>query len=228
VEYDGKTYDLWNLRDRQGTVKYLQFEDKASGAVFAGLKALQGHYIFEPNEEKKIMDEIWDVKVWNRPETSSFLWDFESVLHPSSGLPVLIKEYRYAGFSIRATDVWTKENSIMMTSEGKSRQEIDGTKARWIYLTGECPDGRSGILFMSHPGNYNYPEPLRIWDENANYGRGDAFINFAPTKDKDWLLESGKTYTLKYRVLVYDGEVTPDQAEQLWLDYAYPVVVSDK
>ena len=29
------------------------------------------------------------------------------------------------------------------------------------------------------------------------------FANFAPTKDKDWLLEPGKIYVLKYRLVVF-------------------------
>ncbi|MDR3061452.1 MAG: PmoA family protein [Dysgonamonadaceae bacterium] len=228
LEYNGEIYDLWNLRDRKGTVKFESFKEKTEGPVFTGFKALQGHYIFPGNQEsqaKEIMEEIWDVKVWNQPKGMGFLWDFGSELHPNTTLPVILKAYRYAGFSIRATEVWTKDNSIMLTSEGKNRPEIDGTKARWIYLTGECKNGKAGILFMSHPNNYNAPEPLRIWDQNANGGRGDAFMNFAPTKDIDWTLEAGKKYRLNYRIFQYNGEMTPAQAEQFWTDYANPVKI---
>jgi hypothetical protein len=114
----------------------------------------------------------------------------------------------------------------MMTSEGKSRQEIDGTNARWVYATGMSPKGRSGILLMASPKNHNFPEPLRIWDENQNGGRGDVFINFAPTKNEDWILEPGKRYDFRYRMFVFDGDITPDKAEAIWKDYANPVKVS--
>ena len=113
----------------------------------------------------------------------------------------------------------------MFTSEGKTRQQIDGTNARWIYITGDTKTGRSGLLFMGHPDNYNAPEPLRIWDENANGGRGDAFINFAPTKNKDWELKPDNHYLLKYRVLSYEGEMTKEKADRLWNDFAYPPVI---
>jgi hypothetical protein len=36
-------------------------------------------------------------------------------------------------------------------------------------------------------------------------GGDDVFVNFAPTKNKDWLLEPGKSYTLKYRLVVFNG-----------------------
>jgi hypothetical protein len=223
VMYDGKMYDLWNLMDKQGTVRAKDIEDICRGDVFAGYTAHLDHCIFTPEEEKTILNECWKIKAWNVPE--GFLWDFESHLHPSTSLPVLLKEYRYAGFGYRATEDWTNENCEMHTSEGKTRQQIDGSSARWIYITGATKTGRSGLLFMGHPENYNFPEPLRIWDEKANGGRGDAFINFAPTKNKDWKLNPGERYLLRYRILSYEGEMTKEKADQLWNDFAHPVIV---
>ncbi|WP_160150067.1 PmoA family protein [Parabacteroides sp. Marseille-P3160] len=225
VLYDGTMYDLWNLGDKKGTVRARKIEKIYKGEVFSGYEASLDHYIFSTVGEKIIMDELWNVKAWNTP--GGFLWDFESTLHPSTVLPIILKEYRYAGFSFRATEDWTKDNCEMLTSEGYERPEIDGTTARWIYVNGNTKQGRSGLLFLSNPHNYNSPEPLRIWNEKANGGRGDAFINFAPTKNKDWTLLPGKQYKLRYRVLTYDGTMTKEHAEQLWKDYAYPPQVKE-
>jgi hypothetical protein len=226
LQYDGAEYDLWNIGDRKGTVRAHSIEGVYSGALCAGYLASLEHLIFKSAAETVIMNELWDVKAWRTDE--GFLWDFVSTLHPSTALPVLLKEYRYAGFGYRATAEWTKENCEMHTSEGKTRQQIDGSTARWIYITGDTKSGRSGLLFLGHPDNYNFPEPLRIWDENANGGRGDAFINFAPTKNKDWELLPGKDYTLRYRVLAYEGEMTAERANRLWNDFAYPPSVTVK
>ena len=65
----------------------------------------------------------------------------------------------------------------------------------------------------------NAPEPLRIWDQNANRGRGDVYVNFCPTKTQDWRLVPGQTYELRYRVLTYDGSLDPERAERLWQEY---------
>jgi len=223
LEYDGAEYDLWNIGDKKGTVRARNIEATYSGDVVAGYIASLDHCIFAPAGEKVIINELWKVKALKSGD--GFLWDFESALHPSTSLPVLLKEYRYAGFGYRATPEWTKENCEMFTSEGKTRQQIDGSTARWIYITGATKTGRSGLLFLGHPSNYNFPEPLRIWDENANDGRGDAFINFAPTKNKDWELKAGGDYLLRYRVLAYEGEMTAEKANRLWNDFAYPPTV---
>jgi hypothetical protein len=222
IEYDGEQYDLWNLGSKKGTVRAGDIKNTQQGDVFSRFDAALVHVIFTPGSEKVIMDEQWNITAWNIPAIDGFLWDFESYLSPSTPLPILLQQYRYAGFGYRATQEWTKDNCEMMTSEGKTRQEIDGTSARWIYVTGDTKTGRSGLLFMGHPENYNAPEPLRIWDKQANGGRGDVFINFAPTKNKDWKLETGKHYVLRYRVLAYEGEMTSTQANRLWNDFAYP------
>jgi hypothetical protein len=228
IEYDGKQYDLWNLGDKKGTVRAGAIKNTRQGGVFSGFDAELKHVIFTSGGEQAIMDERWNVIAWNIPGVDGFLWDFESHLRPSTPLPILLQQYRYAGFGYRATEEWTKDNCEMLTSEGKTRQEIDGTSARWIYVTGDTKTGRSGLLFMGHPENYNAPEPLRIWDKQANGGRGDVFINFAPTKNKDWQLEAGGHYMLRYRVLAYEGEMTSTQADRLWNDFAYPPTVEIK
>ena len=109
----------------------------------------------------------------------------------------------------------------MLTSEGKTRDNTDNTKAKWIIVYGSLPENdEGGILMLSHPYNFNHPEPLRIWDKNANSGRGDVFANFAPTKDKDWLLEPGKTYTLRYRLVIFNGKMDAVKAESAWKSFA--------
>ena len=75
---------------------------------------------------------------------------------------------------------------------------------------------------------YNSPEPLRIWDQNANWGRGDVYVNFCPTKTVDWVIEPGQKYQLSYRVMAYDGEMNPQKAESLWTDFVYPPTITVK
>lgn len=221
--YNGRLYDLWNLGDSLGTVRAAGIQSVFSGAVMSGFQARLSHIVFAPQGEQPVIDETWAVTAWN--SLGGFLWDFESLLTPCAPLPVLLQEYRYAGFGFRANQSWTRDNTDLLTSEGNRRPDIDGTRARWIYVNGASPAGRSGLLIMACPSNYNSPEPLRIWNEEANGGRGDVFINFAPTKNTDWTLHPGHTYRLRYRLFAYDGEMTPQRAEQLWRDFANPPLI---
>ena len=123
--YDGRLYDLWNLGDSLGTVRAAGIQSVFSGAVMSGFQARLSHIVFAPQGEQPVIDETWAVTAWNSP--GGFLWDFESQLTPCTPLPVLLQEYRYAGFGFRANQSWTRDNSTMLTSEGNRRPNIDGT-----------------------------------------------------------------------------------------------------
>jgi hypothetical protein len=223
IEYDDAVYDLWNIGDKQGTVRAQKINSVFEGNVVSGFEAVLNHVIFTTAGEKTIMKGHWDVRTWN--VTEGFLWDFESNLFLSTSLPITMKEYRYGGFVYRATELWTRDNCEVIASEGLTRSQIDGSTARWISTSGETETGRSGILILGHPDNHNAPQPLRIWDEEANNGRGDVMINFAPSKFTDWILEPSHTYRLRYRIYTYDGLMTDEIANRLWNDFAEPPVV---
>ncbi|HRN56085.1 MAG TPA: PmoA family protein [Agriterribacter sp.] len=223
VLFENREVDFWNIGDKKGTVRFRNFISTNSGNVYAGFKALQEHVAFNipaAGMEKTAMHEVWDIRVYN---TGNNMWlcDFTSVLNCAAGSPVVLKEYRYGGFGFRATEAWNNANSRVLTSEGKTRKEADASTARWCMIDGELEKGHSGILFMSFPSNYNFPEPMRVWPVDANK-RGDVFFSFSPTRNKDWPLQPQKNYVLKYRMLIYDGTITPQQAEEAWKSFAHP------
>ena len=228
VLFEGDTVDFWNIGDKKGTVRFAKFISKTDGAVYSEFKALHEHVVFRKGGGEKIaLNEIQTVRVYKPTKGSDYyIMDFTSELTCASASPFHIVAYRYAGFGWRATEYWTKDNSEMLTSEGKTRDNTDGTKARWCIVYGQLPgNDEGGAIMLSHPDNYNHPEPMRIWDKKANNGRGDVFANFAPTKDKDWILEPGKTYTLKYRLVVFNGKMDAAKAESAWEYFAKPIEV---
>jgi hypothetical protein len=133
---------------------------------------------------------------------------------------VHLLKYRYGGLGFRATEKWHEGNSDYLTSEGRGRKDGHGTRARWCSVSGSTDKGDSGVLFMSHPDNREHPEPMRIWPE------GYVFFNFCPVQNRDWTLEPGNEYVLKYRLCVCEGSIGHEQAERLWQDFACPPEVT--
>lgn len=223
--FENDTIDFWNIKGKQGTVRFARFNSVVNGPVYSEFEALHEHVVFKKDGSEKIaLNELQTARVYNPGENKDYyIVDITSKMTCASQSPLLIMAYRYGGFGWRATGFWDKNNSEMLTSEGKTRDNTDGTKARWCIVQGALPgNDDGGIIMLSFPANYNHPEPLRIWDKNANNGRGDVFANFAPTKDKDWLLEPGKTYVLKYRLVVFNGKFDSAKAESAWRDFAMP------
>jgi hypothetical protein len=223
--FEGRHVDFWNLAEGQGTVRFAGYISAIQGPVYSGFQAKQEHVDFSAKGEDKVaLNEVFGVRVWAIENDNTWLWDFTSQLNCASSSPILLEAYRYGGgIGFRAVESWTKENVDVFTSAGKTRKDADGTKAMWCYVSGESEEGnRSGILFLSHPENREHPEPMRVWPENANGNRGDMFFEFCPIRHKSWKLIPGQDYVLKYRMLVYDGEIDPETAERFWRDFAYP------
>lgn len=229
VLYQNDTVDFWNLRDKKGTVRFANFASVTSGSVFSGFEALHEHVVLKGGEPYKVaMNEIQTVRVFRPADNNDYyILDITSQLSCADNIPVLLLTYRYGGLGWRTTEKWNKDNSEVLTSEGKVRKEADGSKARWCIVQGAIDNEYAGAVMMSYPTNYNYPEPLRIWPENQN-GRGDMYANFSPTKDKDWLLEPGKKYVLKYRFLVFNGHFTKEKAESAWQYFAMQPAITIK
>ncbi len=226
VEYKGDTLDFWNLNQKQGTVRFANLIYSADGPVFSEYQVLQEHVVLKDAKNEVALKETQTVRITPLDE-QSYLADFIITYNCATESPFTILEYRYAGFGWRTTEEWDNTNSTVLTSEGKNRKEADGSTARWCIVQGKLGNGKGGAVMLSHPQNFNHPEPLRIWPENQ-YGRGDMFANFAPTKNTNWILEPGKNYTLKYRMLVFDGEMTTDKAEKAWNSFAKPIEITVK
>jgi hypothetical protein len=231
VLFENDTVDFWNIRGRQGTVRFAKFISETNGNVFSEFEALHEHVALKKRNggEKVALNELQTVKVYQPEESSDYYYvDITSKMSCASESPFKILAYRYAGLGWRTTGFWDKQNCEVLTSEGKTRKDTDNSKAKWCIVQGALPDNEyGGAVMLSYPGNYNHPEPMRIWVENTN-GRGDMFANFAPTKDKDWLLEPGKTYVLKYRFVVFNGKFDKNKAESAWQYFANPPKVTIK
>jgi hypothetical protein len=221
VLYKNDTVDFWNIGGKKGTVRFAGFAAVKKGPVTAGFDAKHDHVVFKKGGGEEVaLREIQSVKVYHaQPNADHYITDIEIKMSCATNNPVLLLEYRYGGLGWRTTEVWDRNNSEVITSAGKTRKDADGSKATWCIVQGALNNDYGGVVMMSHPGNYNHPEPLRIWPENQ-YNRGDMFANFSPTKDKNWLLEPGKNYILKYRLLVFNGRFTAEKAEAAWQQFA--------
>ncbi|MBJ6368376.1 PmoA family protein [Snuella sp. CAU 1569] len=224
TQIDSVRVDFWNLGDGQGTVLFKEFESIERGAVYNAFNAVQEHIDLKTKDAPQVaLNENLKVSLWNLGRDDRYMFDYSSSFSSSLEEGVLFEAYRYGGgLGMRFHERWHKDNCKVLTSEGMTRLNADGTNARWVIVSGENSrgDGTNGILFMSHPDNRMHPEPMRVWPIDANNGRGDMFFEFCPIRHKEWKIEPDKTYDLKYRMVVFDGELTANEAEAYWQAFA--------
>jgi len=218
----GKEVDFWNLGDEKGRVDFSHVLSKKQAGGAAELTVRQNHIDLKAAAESRIaMEEDLRIKV-KPADKGRYLVDYTSTLQTAIPGGILLDDYRYGGgIGFRATEVWGDANSTILTSEGKDRATADGSNARWILVTGQSdhPSGKSGILFMSHNTNQAHPEPLRVWAPGQYEGKGNVFIEFCPIRHTSWEIQPGKRYSLTYRMLVFDGELTVQEAENYWKSF---------
>ena len=218
TKFEGREVDFWNLGKGEGTVRFAKFVSMESGPVYGGFRAIQEHVDFTaPGGEKVALNEELDVRVWNIGRVNEYwLLDYTSKQRCAFSSSLHLLKHRYGGLGFRATRQWNESNSDYLTSEGKTRKDGHGTRARWCNIFGTTKKGQAGVLFMSHPQNHEHPEPMRIWP------KGDVFFNFCPVQKANWTLKPGNNYVLRYRLYVYNGTVTVEKAESLWQNFANP------
>lgn len=228
IKIDNMEKDLWNLIKRQGTVRFAGLISKTYGELFSSMSLMQEHVVYDSIEpESVILNEKWKIRSFPVMLEGKKCWmiDMNIELNNALDKTIELEKYRYGGgIGFRATEDWTNENSEVLTSEGKTRENADASHARWCKVEGDFENGtRSGIVFCSHPGNRSFPEPMRVWPIDANNGRGDVFFQFCPIRHKSWFITPGEKYILKYRMLVYDDELSTETAELVWQHFAYPI-----
>jgi len=222
THFGDRKVDFWNLAAKQGTVRFAEYLEKIEQDNLAGFRVRQEHiYFLEDGSEGVAINEVWKVTVKNL-EGPAYLVDLVTTLSTPVEGGICLEQYRYGGgLGFRGTEKWYPGNATVLTSEGKDWSNADATHARWVVVEGESsvPEGRSGILFLSHPENRSHPEPMRMWPPDSNHGKENMFFEFCPIRHQEWELEFGKEYTLKYRMVVFDGSITPKTAEKYWNEF---------
>lgn len=229
---DTTRVDFWNLKGGTGTVLFKEFKNTNSGDVFTSFTATQEHIDLKTKEEPQVaINEDLNVRLWNLNRPDRYMFDYTSTFSSPLESGILFEAYRYGGgLGFRFTERWKADNCSVLTSEGKDRLTADGSNARWAIVSGASSDGKgtSGILFMSNPENRMHPEPMRVWPIDGNGGRGDMFFEFCPIRHEEWKIEPNKKYQLKYRMVVFDGELTAEEAEAYWQAFATPPIAKIK
>jgi hypothetical protein len=230
TQIEGREVDFWNLAKGQGTVRFAELLSTIEGPVYSGFRARQEHVMFigDAKTEKIAINEVWDVRAAAMTLDGRTVWavDFTTTLSNALQSEIELSAYRYGGgLGFRATDDWNKDNLVVLTSEGKTRSDADGTGARWADIrgSGRNKSGTAGVLFLSHVANREHPEPMRVWPENGG-PNGVMFFEFCPIRHNAWTLKPNTDYVLRYRMLIYDGKINPDTAETLWKNFSQPPV----
>lgn len=215
VEVDGKKFNIWEIQEGQGahvarSVKQLSNGPDKAEWEFRN-ETLVKHKDADP---KVVVYETAHVTLTQRGDATVL----DIILRQKAvDAPVTIAAYRYSGFSWRGPESWNKDNSTMLTSAGKGRDDANGSPGRWVAVSGRTPDGTSSVLILSAAEKLaGTPENLRVWDSKSQ--NGAPFVNFNPVQQKALPLDEAHPAVShrSYRIIAADRAMDTATAEAEW------------
>jgi len=219
VEFQDRTPDFWNVGKETGRVEFESLATVWEGTVHGGFLSRHRYVDLTSSTPVTALNEAWKVHLYNIDDMYH-IFDIEITQTANTNHPVYLPEYEYGGVGFRGHDDWEgEENAYFLTSEGKTRENGHGTRARWCHIGGSTGDHLAGIAILDHPGNFRHPQPMYIHSHRT-------FFNFAAVQQGDMVIQPGSPYHLQYRFITYDGEPDPREIDRLWNDYAYPPSIS--
>jgi hypothetical protein len=125
---------------------------------------------------------------------------------------VTLGKYDYGGLFLRMP--WKqKTGGKAVNSEGDENAKAEGKAAKWVDV-GMPIEGRKDwghVAILDHKDNPRHPV---LWRVDGQLGVGPAL-----TRSGDYKLKKGDTLTLKYRLVVYTGELDKQLIEKAWKEF---------
>lgn len=217
--FEGRAVDFWNQAKRLGSVEHVKTLETTSGPVFGEFKVKLRHSdLTAPNGPNPVLEEIWTVRVYN--VEAPLLIDLKSEQRCVADTPLVINEYHYGGMGLRGARQWYKqEGSDFLTSAGKTRNNGNHTRARWVIAYGQTDGHPAAVAVLGHPDNFRAPQYVRLHPTKP-------YFCFAPMVMGPFEIAPGQPYVSRYRYVTYDGEPNGELADRFWQDYAEPPTVS--
>jgi hypothetical protein len=234
-------FDFWNnseaikpdARSKMGSIVFNKIVSSKSGANRGELVTDStwitgtGQTLFEETTRivfSRSKDALGEARVIDRISTLQAL--DHAVFHDDKDGMLGLRVANWLELPTAAAGVYTDSNGVAtkvapassaatgdyLTSEGLKGDAAWGTRGRWCTLTGHTGDHTDTIAIFDNPKNPGYPT---YW-----HARGYGLFAVNPLSPKgfdpkqpamNFTLEKGQSATFRYRIVIYDHTVTPDE-----------------
>ncbi|MDC0048523.1 PmoA family protein [Verrucomicrobia bacterium] len=210
--------DFWNLKKKEGTVRYKKTISLNQESDKKGFTVLQEHIAtYEGKKPITIIEESFSVGIVK--EKNTYFIDYVSEQKNVTSQDLELPAYRYGGpIAYRGPANWTNENSQVLTSENKNRSNGHATRGKWCAFSGPMDDGNALVAILCHPANHDAPQRMRIWPPSSH--NGAIFFNYVPAQENAWKLTPKKMNKFSYKIIISDTKIDKKMIESAWLKYA--------
>ncbi len=217
--FEGRNIDFWNQKKQGGNVEHVAIDGTIDGPIFAQFQVTLRHSdTTSPEGPVPVLDETWTVRAYSVAD--HFLFDVKSEQRCAGETPLTINQYHYGGMAMRGNSAWlggapNAGASDFLTSEGKGRATGNHTRPDWVELFGKLDGTFCGVAVMGHPGNFRYPQPVRLHPNKP-------YFCFIPAVTGPFAIEPDRPYVSRFRYVVHTGRPDAEANRRVWRDYAEP------
>lgn len=195
---------FWDENANHGTIVHRRFAEVRSG-VEAGF--VTDNDWVGPDGKTILSDQR---RLAFGSEDNARWIDFDITLKATSG-PVKFGDTKEGSFGVRVAEtmrVDAKQGGRIVNSEGKTNQGAWGQRAAWVDYHGPVDGQTVGIAIMNHPTSFRFPTywHVRTYGLFAANPFGIHDFPGGEKKDGSYVIEAGKSITLRYRVWIHRGD----------------------
>ncbi|HCO27524.1 MAG TPA: hypothetical protein DIT97_32685 [Gimesia maris] len=215
ILFEGRENNGWDQKSQLGKVEHNQVNSFSGGPVFGSFTTTIDHIdLTKKSGPVTMLKEVWQVRVYALDE--QFLFDIRSNQKCATDQPVTIDKIHYGGMTVRGHADWHGADAYnYLTSEGKDKLTGNQSRPSWVEMYGRLGAETAGIAILNHPGNFRFPQPVRLHPTMP-------YFCFAVASLDPFIIEPGKSFVSRYRYYVHDGKPNAEQDQRLWEDYAHP------
>ena len=148
--------------------------------------------------------------------------DCEFTLKATQG-PITLGDSKEGTFGIRLGRDLSAPLGHMINSHGSEGEPaIWGKPADWVDYYGSSSGHAIGIAVFDHPKSFRHPTTWHARGYGLLAANPFGLREFSkdPMQDGSWTIVEGAALTFRYRVLIYDGTMKPDQIAEEYAKYA--------
>lgn len=110
---------------------------------------------------------------------------------------------------------------VITSADGATNSDAWGKSAKWVDYSGPVDDQTVGITIHDHPSSFGYPCRWHVRTYGLFAANPFGFYHFTGgPKTSGTVLKDGLTMRVNYRVVLHDGGLDADVANQDNADYA--------
>lgn len=211
--------DFWTEGEGHGLIRHREFVTVRGGDT--AVIVTRNDWLSNDGSKKICHDQ--QAYVFGADQQSR--WIDAAVTITAGDKPVTFGDTKEGTFGVRVAGtmkVDAKMGGRIINSEGQTDKEAWGKKAAWVDYYGPVEGETLGIAILNHPSSFRFPTYWHVrtyglfaanpfgWHHFLNDSSVDGSLQLAP----------GESFTVRYRVLLHQGDVKAGKVAEAFERYA--------